>query len=156
AGSEQPAPAPDGTAVPLTLPTALRLAQLANPDIAQARAVVDQAQAALRRANVGWLPGVNLGSAYSHHDGNIQKTEGNIINANPGSLFVGGGPSLNYQLSDAIFLPLIARQLRDASAAGLRRVNNDTLLAVADAYFAVLRARRRLARVEEVLEYLAS
>lgn len=156
AGSEQPTPAPDAPAVPLTLPTALRLAQLANPEIAQARAVVDQAQAALRRADVGWLPSLNLGSAYNHHDGNIQKTEGNIIKANRDSLFVGGGPSLTYQLSDAIFLPLIARRLRDASAAGLRRVNNDTLLQVADAYFAVLRARRRLARAEEVLGYLTS
>ncbi len=156
AGSEPPTPGPDSPTVPITLPTALRLAQLANLDIARARAVVDQAQAALRRANVGWLPNVGLGSAYNDHEGNIQKTEGNIIKANRDSLFVGGGPFLNYQLSDAIFVPLIARQLRNASVAGLQRVNNDTLLAVADAYFAVLRARRRLARVEEVLEYLAS
>jgi outer membrane protein TolC len=138
------------------LPTALRLAQLSNPEIGQARAVVGQAQAALQRAKAGWLPHVNLGSAYSHHEGNIQKTEGNIITANRDSLFVGGGPSLSLQLSDALFAPLIARQLRSASAAGLQRVTNDTLLAVADAYFAVLRARRRLARVEEVLDYLTS
>src|SRR5204862_100547 len=57
---------------------------------------------------------------------------------------------------DALFAPLVARQALVATQAGLRRVNNDTLLAVADAYLNVLRARRRLARVEEPPDYLTS
>jgi outer membrane protein TolC len=117
---------------------------------------LDQAGASFDRARVSWLPNFNLGSTYSKHEGNIAKTEGNIIKANKDALFVGGGPSLAFGLGDVIFTPLVARQVAAASQAGLQRINNDTLLAVADAYFSVLRARRRLARVDETLDYLAS
>jgi hypothetical protein len=90
------------------------------------------------------------------HDGNIQKTEGNIIKANRDSLFAGGGPSLVLSFADALFAPLVARQTHLASQARLQGVRNDTLLAVAESYFAVLRARRRLARVDATLDFLTS
>src|SRR5262249_49606545 len=90
------------------------------------------------------------------HDGQIQKTEGNIITVNRDSDFLGGGPSMTLQLTDAIFGPLAARQVELATKAGVARVTNDTLLAVADAYFSILRARRQLARVEVTLEFLTS
>jgi outer membrane protein TolC len=152
-----PDPAPpespqDG--VPLTLATVMRLALLSNLDVAQARAVVAQAGAALMRAQLGWLPNLNLGTTYTHHEGNIQKTEGNIIKVNRDSLWLGGGPTLTLSSADAVFGPLIARRLAAAGAAGARRVDNEALQAVADAYLTTLRARRRLARVEEVLENL--
>jgi outer membrane protein TolC len=143
-------------AMALSLPVALRLVQTTNLDIAQAREFLNQAQAALERANLAVIPNFNLGNTYVAHNGNIQRTEGNIEKVNRVSDFVGGGPSLSVGVSDAIFLPLAARQVVAASEAGLQRVNNDTLLAVADAYLAVMRARRRLARVEETLEFLTS
>src|SRR5260370_6094611 len=143
-------------AQPIALPAALRLAETANLDIAIAREIINQAQAAVQRAQVAVLPNFNLGSTYTKHEGTIAKTEGNIIFTNKDALFLGGGPSLAFGVADALFAPLVARQALVATQAGLRRVNNDTLLAVADAYFAVLRARRRLARVEEVLDYLTS
>src|SRR5262245_1680898 len=65
------------TAMPITLPIALRLSLTTNLDIAQAREFVAQAGIALDRARAGYLPTFNLGSAYNHHEGNIQKTEGN-------------------------------------------------------------------------------
>jgi outer membrane protein TolC len=143
-------------ALPIDLPTALRLAGNVNLDIGQARQTVDQAQALLLAARTTFLPNFNIGDTYSHHEGNIAKTEGNIIKANKNALFVGGGPSLTMSFADALFAPLAARQVRDASRAGLRRVNNVTLQAVADAYFEVLRARRRLARTGETLDFLVS
>jgi outer membrane protein TolC len=134
----------------------LQLAAASNLDVAQAREVVAQARAALTRANVLALPTFVIGSAYANHQGQIQKTEGNIITANKNSLFVGGGPTLSFQLTDALFGPHVARDLAAAVRAGVQRINNETLLAVADAYFNVQRARRRLARVEDTLEYLTS
>jgi outer membrane protein TolC len=142
--------------VPIDLFTALRLAQTTNLDIAQAREVVEAARAAQLRARVQFLPNFNLGSAYTHHEGPAQKTEGNIIFANKDSLFVGGGPSMIVSFADAIYAPLVARQVVAATEAGAARVNNDALLAVAEAYFNVLRQRRRLARVDETLDYLSS
>jgi outer membrane protein TolC len=143
-------------ALPLNLPSALRLALTSNLDIAQAREFVTQAGVALERARLSYLPTLNLGSTYVAHDGNIQKTEGNIIKANRDSLFLGGGPSLTLSLADALFAPLVARQAAAASQAGAQRQANDTLLVVGDAYFAILRARRRLARIEETLDHLTS
>jgi outer membrane protein TolC len=142
--------------LPINFPTALRLATTSNLDIAQARQVVNQARARQQAADVAVLPNFNLGSAYNQHEGNISKTEGNIIKANRDSLFTGGGPSLQFQAADAIFLPLVARQVTAATEAGRQRVTNETLQIVADTYFNVLRARRRIARVSETLEFLTS
>lgn len=147
---------PFANASPINLLTALRLAEGNNLDIAQGREVVRQAQAGLTRARIQALPNLNLGSTYSHHEGNIAKTEGNIIKANKSSVFAGGGPSLTVALTDALIAPAIAKQVRSASRANLQRLSNETAFAVAEAYFAILRARRRLARVEEVLDHLTS
>src|SRR4051794_10586266 len=96
--AEPPAPACPENAVGLTLLDALRLAQLATLDIAQARAVVQQAVAARQRAQVLWLPNATFGSTYVDHEGRIQNTNGSIINVNRNSLFVGGGPTISLGL----------------------------------------------------------
>src|SRR5262249_42610353 len=141
---------------PINLAAALQLAVANNLDIAQARAVVAQAQAALFRARVSALPAINLGATYVEHEGQIQRTEGDIITVNRDSLFVGGGPSLTFQTADILFGPVIARDLARATQSGSQRISNEVLLAVADAYFSILRARRRLARVDATLEFLTS
>jgi outer membrane protein TolC len=142
--------------VAVTLLDALRVAALANLDIAQARAIVEQVQAARLRADVAILPNATAGANYVYHTGHIQRTEGNVINVNRDSLFVGGGPNLSFGLSEALFGPPVARAVVFAAEAGAARVTNDTLLAVADAYFAILRARRRVARIDETLDFLTS
>ena len=120
------------------------------------REVVNQARAAQIRARSMALPSIQTGAFYNHHEGQIQKTEGNIITVNRDSLWVNSGPVATFQFVEAVFTPLIATRLLAASRAGARRVNNDVLLSVAEAYFAVLRARRRIARVEDTLEFLTS
>ena len=57
------------------------------------------------------------------------------------SLFVGGGPSLTLSFADAVFTPLVARQVTIASRAGLQRISNDTLLAVASGIEEALEVR---------------
>jgi outer membrane protein TolC len=162
---QPPAPAPISSSYPLLdedqlapidLGTALRLARTNNLDISQAREVVTLSRVQLQQAQVLILPTLNLGSTYTHHEGKIAKTEGNIIQANKDSAFVGLGPSLSLSLADAVFAPLVARQNSVATQAAMRRVQNDTLLAVAEGYSAVMRARRKLARVEVALEFLSS
>jgi outer membrane protein TolC len=145
-----------GQVMPISLPVALKLALTTNLDIAQAREFVAASDAALTRAKVAWVPNFNIGSTYIHHEGMIQNTAGPVIKVNRDSLFAGGGPSVNFSVSEVIFLPLAARQVLVATEAGLVRVTNDTLLQVAEAYFALMRARRRLARVDETIEFLTS
>jgi outer membrane protein TolC len=142
--------------VAITLPAALQLAELANLDIAQAREVVNQARAAQMRANATALPNIQTGSSYNHHEGQIQKTEGNIETINRDSLWVNTGPIATFQMVEAIYNPLIARSLLASTRAGLRRINNDTMFAIADAYFTLLRARRRIARIDDTMDFLAS
>jgi outer membrane protein TolC len=143
-------------ALPITLQAALRLAQASNLDIAQAQAAMSQAYARSDRARLAILPNFNIGTAYNHHEGNIQATAGNIQKVNRDSLFVGGGPSLVFQTSELIFGRLALEQLAAASYAGLQRVNNDTLLSVADAYLNILRIERRIARLNDTLDDLLS
>src|SRR5262245_66432966 len=61
-------------AVPVTLPDVLRLAYLANLDIAQAQLVLQRAQVNILRAQSLYLPNINMGSTYTTHDGTIQRT----------------------------------------------------------------------------------
>jgi outer membrane protein TolC len=144
-------------AVGITYLDALRIAVLSNLSVAQAQAVVRQAQAAKQRAEVVWLPNLNtLPFDYVNHQGRIQQTAGNIIKVDRESLLVATGPVLSLGLSDAIFNFGVARQNLLAARAGQQRVTNDTMLAVSDAYFNVLRNRRRVARLDEVLEFLTS
>lgn len=143
-------------AVGLTLVDALRLALLSNLDIAQARAVVQQTLALRQRARVQWLPNLQFGATYIDHQGNIQNTNGNILNVNRDSLFVGGGPTIAFGLSEALYGPGIANRVVQASIAGEQRVSNDTLLAVSDAYLNILRNLRRLDRIDEQMLYLGS
>jgi outer membrane protein TolC len=146
----------DGPTVPITFPAALQLALAANLDILVAREVVAQAQANLLRARSQIIPNLNIGSTYTHHEGPAQKTEGNIIFCNKDSLFVGGGPTITFQFTDVLFGPFVAGRLADATRAGVQRVTNDTLLAVVDAYSAVLLSRRRLARIDVTIEFLTA
>ncbi len=140
----------------MSLQEALRLAVLVNLDIAQAQQVVKQAQANRERALALWLPNIGNGATYVDHEGRIQNTNGNVLNVNRNSLFVGTIPTVSFSLSDALFTPRVSEQILAASRAGQQRVTNETLLAVAESYFAVVRGFRRVARVEETLEDLTS
>jgi outer membrane protein TolC len=143
-------------AVGVTYLDTLRIAVISNLNVAQAQTIVRQAQAARQRAEVVWLPNLITTTDYTNHEGRIQKTEGNVIKVNRDALLLATGPVISVALSDAVFNIGVARLALNASRAAQQRVTNDTLLAVSDAYFNVLRNRRRVARLDEVLEFLTS
>jgi outer membrane protein TolC len=153
-----PAPAACDKPLPINLPTALQLANVRPLDIALASERIRLAVAQLDRARVLWLPTVYLGVEYSRHDGQIQETPGNVFGTSRSSFQLGAGPSAVFAITDAIFAPLAQRQLVRAREAGLQSARNDSLLAVAEAYFNVQQARGELAgavdasaRAEEVV-----
>jgi outer membrane protein TolC len=150
--------APSEKPLPINLPTALRLANVQPIDIALASQRVQLAVAQLERARVLWLPTINLGAEYSRHDGQIQETPGQVFGTSRSSVQVGAGPVAIFAVTDAIFAPLAERQGVRAREAGLQTARNDSLLAVAEAYFNVQQARGELAgavdaarRAEEVV-----
>jgi outer membrane protein TolC len=136
--------------LPINLPTALQLAGVQPLDVAVASEQVRLAAAQLRQAQALWLPTVYLGVDYARHDGQIQDVQGKVFGTSKGSLLVGAGPYAVFALSDAIFSPLAARQVLRAREATVQAARNDSLLAVAEAYFNVQQARGEWAGAQDV------
>lgn len=141
-------PALRGTALPINLPTALKLVNARTMDIAIASQRIQQAGAQLQQAKYAWLPTVTLGADYMRHDGRFQEAGGNVINPSRTSFMAGGGLNAIFTPSDAIFAPLAARQQVRARVADLDAVENNTVLTVAEAYFSVQQARGELVGAE--------
>jgi outer membrane protein TolC len=142
---EPPSPAPTDRPLPINLPTALQLSSNRPIDIAVASERIQVAVAQLRQARVLWLPTLQFGIDYFHHDGRIQDTPGTIMDTSKGSFMLGAAPIAVFAVSDAIFVPLATRQIVRAREADLRAATNDSFLAVAEAYFNVEQAQGELA-----------
>jgi outer membrane protein TolC len=138
-------PAVSDQTLPINLATALYLSNARPLVIAFAQASVEQANALLQNANVLWLPNLNIGFDYNRHDGMDQATDGTMIFDNKYSYSAGGGMSLNFGVTDAIFRPLAARRELASREFDLQAARNDALLKVAAAYFDVQQARGILA-----------
>lgn len=146
-----PAAASQGVPLPITLPAALALTGASALDIQIADERARAADAALARANVLWLPNLNLGVDYFRHDGQIQDIVGTVFTTSRSSLLLGAGPQAVVSTSDAVFGPLAARQVVRAVQADARTARNDTTLAVAVAYFNVQQARGEVAGAADAL-----
>jgi len=143
--SSKPTPYAASSAMPIDLPTALRLADASNPMIAFAQARVRQAYAQLEQANVLYLPNITSGFTYLRHDGQIQRAPGEIITTSRSSIAVFGGPSARFDLADALFLPLVVQRLTAAEIANARAVTNNVQLDAALAYLDLLQVHAQLA-----------
>jgi outer membrane protein TolC len=132
--------------LPITLPSALQLANVRAVDVAAADARIKASAANLERARVLWLPTVTFGGDYFRHDGIVQDaTSGDIQDDSHQGVVLGAGPTVNLDIGQAVFAPLVARQQLAARRADLQAASNDTLTAVSDAYFDVQQARGELA-----------
>ena len=132
----QPAPARPGprATYPIDLPTALRLADANNPTVGVARARVREATAQLARARVAWVPTLTFGPSFFYHDGIDQNRRGDTFTVSRGYYALGIGPTLRVDLSEALYLPLVARQGVRAANSQAQAVGNATQLDVALAY----------------------
>jgi outer membrane protein TolC len=149
---------PGDKPLPINLPSALQLAGVRPIDIGLASERIRLAAAQLERAQVLWLPTINVGVEYSRHDGQIQETPGMVFGTSRSSFQLGAGPVAIFAVTDAIFAPLAERQVVRSREAALQTARNDSLLALAEAYFNVQQARGELAgavdaarRAEEVV-----
>jgi outer membrane protein TolC len=137
--------------LPINLPTALQLANAQAIDVAVASQRIEVAAAQLQRAQSLWLPTIYLGPDYYRHDGQIQDNSGAVSGVSRSSFMLGAGPSAVFAVSDAIFEPLSARQVVRAREAAYQTASNDTMLAVAEAYFGVQQARGELAGAQDTV-----
>ena len=139
------APAATDRPLPINLATALYLSNARPLVIAFAQNSVELAAAQLQRAKVMWLPNFNAGIDYYHHEGEDQSTPGEMITDTKSYFAAGAGATLDLGITDAIFLPLAARQVLSAREFEVQAARNDALATVATAYFDVQEARGRLA-----------
>src|SRR5690606_26260706 len=108
----------------ITLPAALALTDANAVDIQIADERVRAAAAQLDRANLLWLPNLNMGVDYFRHDGQIQDIVGVVFSTNRSSLLVGLGPQMTLPTAEAIYAPLAARQAVRAASANVRAAKN--------------------------------
>jgi outer membrane protein TolC len=136
-------PPPSGT-YPIDLATALRLADVANPTIGAARALILEALALQLSARTLLVPSLNAGASYHGHNGALERSSGKIIDVSLQSLYVGGGAvtavagtvgipavSIISPATDAWFEPLAARQRLAGARFGAQATSYDILLDVA-------------------------
>jgi outer membrane protein TolC len=155
-----PSPAPSPAAAetyPIDLPAALRLAERANPTIAIAREAVLENLALQQQARTMLLPTLVAGGNLRIHEGNLQRSTGQILDVNSQSLYFGGGAGavgagsvgipavyILSPLSDALLEPLVARQRVALARFDARAASNTVLLEVALGYLDLLGAQARL------------
>jgi outer membrane protein TolC len=155
-------PTPEAASYQLDMSTALALVAGQNPQVGFARARVREAYANLEAANVLWLPTIQSGVSFNHHEGTLQDSEGAILEVSRSSLqsglgagAVGAGttpqPGLvaQFQMIDAIFQPKIAGRTMSAQQHASNAVLNDQLLEAAVAYQELLRAYQLQAVAKE-------
>lgn len=137
--------------LPINLATALRLADARPLLIAAAQASVQEAVANLDLARVMWLPSVYVGASYLRHDGGGAGNSGEEFINGRNQFLAGGGLLAAVSSDDAIFEPLVQRQVLRARQSDVQTARNDSLLAVAEAYYNVQQARGRLAGAHDTV-----
>lgn len=145
-------------AYPINLATALRLSDARPLVVTGAQAAAWVAEAQLQRAQLIWVPTLNLGGDYIRHDGfgpDFQRglnTPERPLNQNVNFLYAGAGVISDFALTDAIFEPLAARQTLNSRRWDIQTAKNDALFASAKAYFDVHEARGKYAGAVDVVK----
>lgn len=119
----------------IDLPTALRLAGAQNLDVQLARERLAEARALHDSALLQFFPWVSAGISYRRHDGLTQSTEGDIVDVNKQSYAPGAALVGQWELGDAIYKKLAAKQLEHAAGHALEAQRQDSVLAAARDYF---------------------
>ena len=120
----QPAPA---EIMPIDLITSWRLAVRQNPSIGLAQQVVQERVAYLLQARTIAVPSLNAGANYHLHNGNLQRSSGAILDV----------PTEQ--------VALCWRRARTVAAETVAFPRCDSLLPIADAWYAPLAARQEVA-----------
>jgi outer membrane protein TolC len=158
----------DPDSQPIDLATALRLADVQNPDLLVARQRVVEAVAQRQFAAVQFLPTLNPGTDYDTHTGVLQQSNGNILTVNRSSLYVGAGANavaagtvsipgvlLGGNVAQGVFALLGARQEVRQRQFASEAERNPVLLRTALAYSELTRAEARRAVAVEVRDAAA-
>ncbi|HVA46635.1 MAG TPA: TolC family protein [Pirellulales bacterium] len=158
---------PDGLrnrqVTPIDLATALDLAGVRNPQILLAREQVRTSDLARQFAAAQILPNLNAGTNFDSHSGNLQQSDGHILNVSRSDNFLGLGANAiapgtvnvpgvmwNQNIAQGVVTYLVSRQTVRQQRFVSEATRNDVLRRVAVAYVDLLRAAGRRAIVLKV------
>lgn len=152
----------DINGLPIDLATALSMVGGQHPAVGFARWKLQEAYARYDAAQSLWLPSIRAGVSYNRHDGNLQASDGTIIDPNRSSLQAGLGAGAvgagttprqgivaSFHAADAIFAPAIAEKRSWAREHAANATLNDQLYEVATEYIRLLTAVQDLRIIEE-------
>ena len=122
-------------ALPIDLPTALRLAGAQNLDVQIARERLREAKANHLSAVAQFFPWIAPGISYRQHDDKIQDVAGNILEVHKSSYVPGATVGVQLDLGDALYKALAAKQLAKAADHALEAQRQESVLAAAQGYF---------------------
>ena len=147
-----------GEVTTIDLASALQLAGVRNPEIMLARERVTETVAIRQFAAAQILPNLNGGMNYDTHSGNLQQSNGHVLDVSRSALYVGAGANAiaagsvnipgvmwNQNLSQGVFTYLVARQTVRQQQFTSQAIRNQVLLRVSLAYVELLRATGRRA-----------
>jgi outer membrane protein TolC len=138
---------------PIDLPTALHLAGAQNLDIEMARQALKQAEANQETAVEQFLPWLETGIYYHRRGGLAQQVPpGTISGANFESYAPGATVSTHVALGEAIYNALAAKQLVRASDQALEAQREDSMLAAAQGYFDLAKAKALVTVAEQAVQ----
>ncbi len=119
----------------IDLPTALQLAGAQNLDVQLARERLAEARSLHDSALLQFFPWVSAGISYRRHDGRTQSTEGDVLDVNKQSYAPGAALVGQWELGDAIYRKLAAKQLEHAADHALEAQRQDSVTLAARDYF---------------------
>ncbi len=148
---------------PIDLATALRLADVQNPDVLIARQRVVEAVAVRQLTVAQLLPSLNGGASYNTHAGVLQQSNGNMLSVNRSSVYVGAGSLavaagtvaipgvfLTGNTAEALFRILISKQVVRQTQFASLAARNQAFLRTCVAYCDLLQAEGRRAIGEQI------
>lgn len=157
----------------IDLASALGMAGGSAWTVQLARERTIEAHGDLQRAQALWLPSLQFGVGWTTHEGRIQASPGDVIEASRSSLFVGGGATLgqapiaggaggplrlfaDLELAEAFFAPKIACRQLSARRAGVTVARNAALLGAGLAYVDLLESTGQVADAQAAIDSVGS
>jgi outer membrane protein TolC len=149
----EPVPDAQPPTYPIDLPTALRLAGAQNLDVQIARQALREAEANRERAVEQFFPWLAVGAVYHRRDGFAQAVPaGTVSDTHYQSYAPGGTVAAQVVLGDAIYDALAAKQLVRASEQQLEAQRHDSVLAAAQGYFELAKAKALVEVAKQALD----
>jgi outer membrane protein TolC len=137
---------------PIDLPTTLRLAGAQNLEVQIARERLREAEAQRSSAQERFFPWIEPGFGYHRRDGVAQAVPaGTISDAHFQSYSPGVSLIAQLELGDAVYSSLVAKQLVKASDHALEAQRQDTILAAAQRYLDLAKAKALAAVAADAL-----